>query len=86
MNEFGDVYTNIYALQGDGFFVCAVCMTMRSGFRTELLRVPNLNKVDFQSRTQEQRVYVEIRMAQLGEAPGLTPQQIADAVNLPETR
>ena len=41
--------------------------------------MPDVNKVDFIA-DQEQRVYVEIANAQLAKL-GLTPQQIADAVN-----
>jgi multidrug efflux pump subunit AcrB len=47
--------------------------------RTELLRVPDVNKVDFIA-DQEQRVYVEIANAQLAKL-NLRPQQIADAVS-----
>jgi multidrug efflux pump subunit AcrB len=77
-DEFGDVYTNIYALQGDGFSP-AQLHDYAERLRTELLRVPEVNKVDFIG-DQEQRVYVEIANAQLAKL-GLTPQQIADAVN-----
>ena len=77
-DEFGDVYTNIYALQGDGFSP-AQLHDYAERLRTELLRVPDVNKVDFIG-DQEQRVYVEIANAQLAKL-GLTPQQIADAVN-----
>src|ERR1700736_2848626 len=77
-DEFGDVYTNIYALQGDGFSP-AQLHDYAERLRTELLRVPNVNKVDFIG-DQEQRVYVEIANAQLAKL-NLTPQQIADAVN-----
>ncbi|MDB6104720.1 MAG: acriflavin resistance protein, partial [Gammaproteobacteria bacterium] len=77
-DEFGDVYTNIYALEGDGFSF-AQLHDYAERLRTELLRVPNVNKVDFIA-DQEQRVYVEIANAQLAKL-GLTPQQIADAVN-----
>jgi multidrug efflux pump len=77
-DEFGDVYTNIYALEGDGFSF-AQLHDYAERLRTELLRVPNLNKVDFIA-DQEQRVYVEISNAQLAKL-GLTAQQIADAVN-----
>src|SRR5882757_3580695 len=77
-DEFGDVYTNIYALQGDGFSF-AQLHDYAERLRTELLRVPSLNKVDFIA-DQEQRIYVEISNAQLAKL-GLTPQQIADAVN-----
>src|SRR5882757_2257179 len=77
-DEFGDVYTNIYALEGDGFSF-AQLHDYAERLRTELLRVPDVNKVDFIA-DQEQRVYVEIANAQLAKL-GLTPQQIADAVN-----
>ena len=77
-DEFGDVYTNIYALEGDGFEF-AQLHDYAERLRTELLRVPGINKVDFIA-DQEQRIYVEIPNAQLAKL-GLTPQQIADAVN-----
>ncbi|CAB3791422.1 efflux RND transporter permease subunit [Pararobbsia alpina] len=77
-DEFGDVYTNLYALQGDGF-TPAQMHDYAERLRTELLRVPGVNKVDFIA-DQEQRVYVEIANAQLAKL-GLTPRQIADAVN-----
>ena len=77
-DEFGDVYTNIYALQGEGFSP-AQLHDYAERLRTELLRVPDVNKVDFIG-DQEQRVYVQIANAQLAKL-GLTPQQIADAVN-----
>jgi multidrug efflux pump len=77
-DEFGDVYTNIYVLQGDGFSP-AQLHDYAERLRTELLRVPDVNKVDFIA-DQEQRVYVEIANSQLAKL-GLTPQQIADAVN-----
>jgi multidrug efflux pump subunit AcrB len=81
-DEFGDVYTNMYALEGDGFSF-AQLHDYGERLRTELLRVPNVNKVDFVA-DQEQRVYVEIANAQLAKL-GLTPQQIADAVNAQNT-
>ena len=77
-DEFGDVYTNIYALVGDGFSP-AQLHDYAERLRTELLRVPDVNKVDFIA-DQDQRVYVEISNADLAKQ-GLTPQQIADAVN-----
>jgi multidrug efflux pump len=77
-DEFGDVYVNIYALKGDGFSP-AQLHDYAERLRTELLRVPDVNKVDFIA-DQEQRVYVEIANAQLAKL-NLTPQQIADAVN-----
>jgi multidrug efflux pump len=77
-DEFGDVYTNIYALEGDGFSF-AQLHDYAERLRTELLRVPGVNKVDFIA-DQEQRVYIEIANAQLAKL-GLTPQQIAAAVD-----
>jgi multidrug efflux pump len=77
-DEFGDVYTDLYALEGDGFS-SAQLHDYAERLRTELLRVPDVNKVDFIA-DQEQRVYVEIANAQLAKL-GLTPQQIADAVD-----
>jgi multidrug efflux pump len=77
-DEFGDVYTNIYALEADGFSF-AQMHDYAERMRTELLQVPNVNKVDFIA-DQEQRIHVEIPNAQLAKL-GLTPQQIADAVN-----
>jgi multidrug efflux pump len=77
-DEFGDVYTNIFALQGDGF-APAQLHDYAERLRTELLRVPDVNKVDFIG-DPEQRIYIEIANAQLAKL-GLTPQQIADAVN-----
>ena len=77
-DEFGDVYTDLYALQGDGFSP-AQLHDYAERLRTELLRVPDVNKVDFIA-DQEQRIYVEIANTQLAKL-GLTPQQIADAVD-----
>jgi multidrug efflux pump subunit AcrB len=77
-DEFGDVYTNIYALEGDGFSF-AQLHDYAERLRIELLRVHHVNKVDFIA-DQEQRIYVELANAQLAKL-GLTPQQIADAVS-----
>lgn len=77
-DEFGDVYTNIYALEGDGFSF-AQLHDYAERLRVELLRVHGINKVDFIA-DQEQRIYVEIANAQLAKL-GLTAQQIADAVS-----
>ncbi len=77
-DEFGDVYTNMYALQGDGFSP-AQLHDYAERLRTELLRIPDVNKVDFIG-DPEQRIYVEVSNAQLAKL-GLTPQQISDAVS-----
>ncbi len=77
-DEFGDVYTNIYAFEGDGFSF-AQLHDYAERLRTELLRVPGVNKVDFIA-DQDQRIYIEIPNARLAKL-GLTPQQIADQVD-----
>jgi multidrug efflux pump subunit AcrB len=77
-DEFGDVYTNLYALEGDGFSL-AQLHDYAERLRTQLLRVRDVNKVDFIS-DQEQRIYVEVANSQLAKL-GLTPQRIADAVS-----
>ena len=77
-DEFGDVYTDLYALEGDGFSP-AQLHDYAERLRTELLRVPGVNKIDFIA-DQEQRIYVEIANTQLAKL-GLTPQQIAAAVD-----
>ena len=77
-DEFGDVYTNLYALEGDGFSP-AQLHDYAERLRTPLLHVPDVNKVDFIS-DQEQRIHVEIANAQLAKL-GLTPLEIANAVN-----
>ncbi len=68
-DEFGDVYTNIYVLQGDGFSP-AQLHDYADRLRTELLRVPDVNKVDYFG-DPEQRIHVEIANAQLAKL-GLT--------------
>ena len=77
-DEFGDVYTNIYALEGDGFSP-AQLHDYADRLRTVLLRVPGVEKVDFFG-DQEERIYVEIANAQLTRL-NISPQQIAEAVN-----
>jgi len=79
-DEFGDVYTNIYAGKETGFRSRS-CMTMRR-LRTELLRVPEVNKVDFIA-DQEQRVYVELRIAQLPSSPDATTDRDAVDCRMP---
>ncbi len=76
-DEFGDVYTNLYALDGDGFSP-AQRYDYAERLRAELLRVPDVNKVDFIA-DQEQRIELEIPNALLAKL-GLTVSEIADAV------
>jgi multidrug efflux pump len=66
-DEFGDVYGVIYALQADGFSNAEV-KTFADDVRQQLLRVPDVNKVELFG-DQDEKVYVEIsqkRLAQLG--------------------
>ncbi|ULU24218.1 efflux RND transporter permease subunit [Dyella terrae] len=77
-DEFGDVYTNIYALEGDGFSP-AQLHDYADQLRAELLRVPGVGKVDFLG-DQNQRITIEIANARLSQL-GITPQQIAQAIN-----
>ena len=66
-DEFGDTYTNIYAITGDGFDYRAL-REFADRMRTELLRVPGVGKVDFIGE-QEQKIYVELsnsKLAMLG--------------------
>jgi multidrug efflux pump subunit AcrB len=81
-DEFGDVYTNLYTLEGDGYSP-AELHDYAERLRTELLRVPDVNKVDFIA-DQEQRLHVEIANSELAKL-GLSPQQIADAVSSQNT-
>jgi multidrug efflux pump subunit AcrB len=77
-DEFGDVYTNIYALEGDGF-TPAQLHDWGEWLRAQLLRVAQVNKVDFFA-DQEQRIYVEMTNAELAKL-ALTPQAIATALD-----
>lgn len=77
-DEFGDVYTNIYTLQGDGFSP-AQLHDYADRLRTVLLRVPGVAKVDYFS-DQPEHIYVEISNTQLTRL-GVSAQQIAQAIN-----
>jgi len=81
-DEFGDVYTNIYALEGDGFSP-AQLHDYADKLRTVLLRVPGVAKVDYFGDPAE-RVFIEISNAQLTRL-AITPQQIAQAIDAQNT-
>jgi multidrug efflux pump len=69
-DEFGDTYTNIYAITGDGFAYRDL-KAFGDRIRAELLRVPGVAKVDFIAE-QDEKVFVEIsntRLATLGVDP-----------------
>ena len=66
-DDFGDVYGVIYALESDGFNYAEV-KTLADGVRQQLLRVPDVSKVELFG-AQDERVFIEIsqkRLAQLG--------------------
>ncbi|QCP48445.1 efflux RND transporter permease subunit [Trinickia violacea] len=77
-DEFGDVYTNVYALEGDGFSP-AQLHDYADKFRTVLLRVPGVAKVDYFG-DPDQHIFVEISNAQLTRL-AMTPQQLAQAID-----
>ncbi|REE23557.1 multidrug efflux pump subunit AcrB [Paraburkholderia sp. BL27I4N3] len=77
-DEFGDVYTNVYALEGDGF-TPAQLHDYADQLRTVLLRVPGVAKVDYFG-DPDQHVFVEISNAQLTRL-SITPQQLAQAID-----
>lgn len=66
-DEFGDVYGVIYALQGEGFSY-AELKTKADDVRQQLLRVPDVAKVDLFG-TQDEKLFVQLsqqRLSQLG--------------------
>ncbi len=66
-DEFGDVYGVIYALESDGFSYAEV-KTFADDVRQQLLRVPDVSKVELFG-AQDEKLYIEIsqkRLAQLG--------------------
>jgi multidrug efflux pump len=66
-DDFGDVYGTIFALSADGFSDEELRRVRRT-VRTQLLRVPDVAKVELFG-TQAEKVFVEIsqkRLAQLG--------------------
>ncbi len=72
-DEFGDVYTNIYALEGDGYSF-AELHDYADELREELLRVPGVAKVDYFG-DQTQVIHVEISNGRLATL-GITPADI----------
>jgi multidrug efflux pump len=69
-DEFGDTYTNIYAITGDGFGYREL-KEFGDLVRAELLRVPGVAKVDFIGE-QDESIFVELsnsKLATLGIEP-----------------
>ncbi|GLQ88065.1 efflux RND transporter permease subunit [Dyella flagellata] len=77
-DEFGDVYTNIYALEGDGY-TPAQLHDYADQLRVELLRVPGVGKVDYFG-DQNQHIYIDVANAKLAKL-GISPLQIGQAIN-----
>ncbi|HUA79223.1 MAG TPA: efflux RND transporter permease subunit, partial [Dyella sp.] len=77
-DEFGDVYTNMYALEGDGY-TPAQLHDYADQLRVELLRVPGVGKVDYFG-DQNQHIYIDVSNAKLAKL-GISPQQIGQAIN-----
>jgi multidrug efflux pump len=76
-DEFGDTYSNIYAVTGDGFGYAEV-KDYAELLRADLLRVPGVEKVDLLG-VQEEKVYVEYSHQKLATL-GLDPQQLFAAL------
>jgi multidrug efflux pump len=76
-DEFGDTYTNIYAVTGEGFGYAEV-KDYADLLRAELLRVPGVEKVDLLG-VQEEKIYVEFSHPKLA-ALGLDSQQLFAAL------
>lgn len=72
-DEFGDVYTNIYALEGEGYPPVEL-EDYADRIRSELFRLPDVAKVDYFGDRQ-QRVFIEISNERLATL-GITPQRI----------
>ena len=77
-DEFGDVYTNIYSLEGDGFSP-AQLHDYADQLRGELLRVPGVGKIDYFG-DRNQHIYIDISNAQMTRL-GINPQQLGDLIN-----
>lgn len=77
-DEFGDVYGVIYALSADGFSY-AELKKYADQIRNELLRVPNVAKVE-QYGVQEERVFVEVSQKKLARM-GIDMHQVINVLN-----
>jgi len=76
-DEFGDVYTNVYALQGDGFSPDEL-RAYADALRFQLLKVPGVAKVDYFG-DQRPEIDIEIDNARLAQL-GIAPNDIAAAI------
>ncbi len=76
-DEFGDVYSLLYAVKGDGIGH-AELSDVSEDIKRRLLKVPYVKKVDLLGK-QEQKVYVEFSHERLA-ALGITPLAIAESL------
>ena len=76
-DEFGDVFGVVLALNGEGFGY-AELKTMADEVRDELLRLPEVAKVDIYGN-QDERLFVEYNNARLAEL-GLSPSRLAEVL------
>lgn len=76
-DEFGDVYSAIYAFTGEDYSPAELKRVVESA-RKRLLRVDDVEKVDIIG-AQPQKVFVEISHAKLATL-GISPQQIFESV------
>src|SRR5512134_3629300 len=76
-DEYGDVYSLMYAVKGDGIGQ-AELDDIAEDVKRRLLRVPMVKKVDVLGR-QSERVYVEFSHERLA-ALGITPLQVAESL------
>ncbi|HEY1363986.1 MAG TPA: efflux RND transporter permease subunit [Xanthobacteraceae bacterium] len=76
-DEYGDVYSAIYMLSADGLSL-AQLKARAEDIRQQLLRVPDVNKVDIIGE-QPEKIYIELSHAKLATL-GIAPQQIFDSV------
>src|SRR5882757_3139744 len=76
-DEFGDVYAVIYAFTSDGFTYRDLRDSVES-VRSELLRVPNVGKVDLIG-VQNEVVYVDFSTRELA-GRGINPDQLAESL------
>lgn len=73
MDEFGDTFGNIYAFTADGFTYAELKKYVEAT-RDELLRIPDVDKVDLIG-AQDDKIYVEYANAKLSNL-GVSPFQI----------
>jgi multidrug efflux pump subunit AcrB len=76
-DEYGDVYSALYMLTADGLTL-AELKARAEDIRQNLLRVPNVNKVDLIG-DQPPKIFIEFSHAKLATL-GITPQQIFDSI------